>query len=118
MNEKKNLISKKKAYLIDKLKEENAFWSYQGRDISELTLSDQDLITMTLRYLDLKEIDILFTLFSYNRIKYVWKQKLVPEGDYLYTLNRFLAWYYFKSKRPDQYLNSLETRYYNKLCAS
>lgn len=39
----------------------------------------------------------------------------MPEGEYLYTLNRFFAWYYFKAKRPDAYLKSLQTRHLNAM---
>lgn len=40
---------------------------------------------------------------------------LLPQGEYLYTLNRFLAWYYFRVKNPDTYMKTMETRYFNKL---
>ena len=34
------------------------------------------------------------------------------------TLNRFLAWYYFRCKRPDTYLKSMATRRLNRLASS
>ena len=68
-----------------------------------------------MRYLDLDEIKQLFNIFSFIKIKEAWKKLLVPEGEYLYTLNRFFAWYYFKAKNPDVYLKSLQTRYLNTL---
>ena len=101
--------------LLNKLKEENAFWSYEQKSISLEHISDEQLISLTLRHLDLPEIKLLFSIFSKRKVQNVWKENLVPEGEYLYTLNRFLAWYYFKSKRPDQYLKSLQTRHFNKL---
>ncbi len=101
--------------LFHKLQEENAFWSYDNSKISPETIPDDLLIALTLRHLDLAEIKDLFSIFSLRKIHGAWKEILVPEGEYLYTLNRFLAWYYFKSKRPDQYLKSLETRHLNKL---
>ncbi len=73
------------------------------------------MIALTMRYLDLQEIKLLFRIFSYKKIKDAWKKILVPEGDYLYTLNRFFAWYYFKAKNPDSYLKSLQTRHLNAL---
>ncbi len=99
--------------LLAKLKEENAFWSYEPDSITLSRINDDMLIAMTMRYLDLEEIKQLFQIFPYNRIKAAWKKLLVPEGEYLYTLNRFFAWYYFKAKKPDAYLKSLQTRYFN-----
>lgn len=107
-----------KRFLLDKLREENIFWSYNQEKISTETLSDDQLIAMTMRYLDLDEIRKLFDIFSLKKIKNAWKRILVPEGEYLYTLNRFFAWYYFKAKRPDAYLKSLETRHLNMLLNS
>lgn len=68
-----------------------------------------------MRYLDLDEIRLLFNIFSFKRIKEAWKKLLVPEGEYLYTLNRFFAWYYFKAKNPDAYLKSIQTRHINRM---
>lgn len=99
--------------LLGQLKEEQAFWSYDPESVVPEAISDETLIALTLRYLDLPEIGKLFSIFSFQKIKNVWKRKLVPEGEYLYTLNRFFAWYYFKAKHPDSYLKSLQTRYLN-----
>ncbi len=104
-----------KGMLVDKLKEEHAFWSYEPLSVSVSTIDDANLIALTMRHLDLPEIKQLFTIFSYAKIKKAWKNILVPEGNYLYTLNRFFAWYLFKSKKPDAYLKSLETRHLNRL---
>jgi len=68
-----------------------------------------------MRHLDLPQIGLLFSIFSRKKIKEAWKRLLVPEGDYLYTLNRFFAWYYFDAKRPDAYLKSLTTRHFNQM---
>lgn len=97
------------------LKEENAFWSYDQKTVILDNISDDQLIALTLRYLDLDEIKQLFLIYPYKKIKNAWKKILVPEGEYLYTLNRFFAWYYFKAKNPDAYLKSLQTRYLNAL---
>ena len=40
---------------------------------------------------------------------------LIPQEEYLYTLNRFFAWYYFKAKKPDAYIKSMATRHLNKI---
>lgn len=101
--------------LLEQLKEEHAFWSYAPESVTSSKLDDDQIIALTMRYLDLPEIKQLFEIFSYRKIKNAWKKLLVPEGEYLYTLNRFFAWYYFKAKRPDAYLKSLQTRYLNSL---
>lgn len=104
-----------KSTLLEQLKDENAFWSYEQKQISADNVADKELIALTMRYLDLQEIKLLFEIYPYNKIKNAWKELLVPEGEYLYTLNRFFAWYYFKAKRPDSYLKSLQTRHINSL---
>lgn len=111
----KSKISEVKLELFEQLKEEHVFWSYSPESLSAEKLDDDQLITLTMRYLDLDDIKKLFSIFSYNKIKSAWRRILVPEGEYLYTLNRFFAWYYFKAKRPDAYLKSLQTRYLNTL---
>lgn len=108
-------INEIKNGLLEQLKEENAFWSYDPKSISLDNIHDDQLIALTMRYLDLDEIKQLFSIFSFKKIKDAWKNLLVPEGEYLYTLNRFFAWYYFKIKKPDAYLKSLQTRRLNAL---
>ncbi len=107
-----------KEKLLGLLKEEHAFWSYEPNSVSISSISDDQLIALTMRHLDLDEIKILFQLYSKEKIKSAWKRLLVPEGEYLYTLNRFFAWYYFKAKNPSAYLKSLETRRLNKMANS
>lgn len=111
----KSEIAGIKQYLFDCLKKENAFWSYDQNTVCLRAIEDDQLIALTMRYLDLAEIGALFKIFSKEKIKSAWKKLLVPEGEYLYTLNRFFAWYYFKAKKPDAYLKTLQTRQLNKL---
>ena len=99
--------------LLSKLKQEHCFWSYNEDSIKDI--SDEILIEKTLLHLDLAEIDMLFQIYPYRTIKQVWLNHLVPQEEYLYSLNRFLAWYYFKAKRPDAYIKSMSTRYFNKM---
>lgn len=108
-------IKEIKSKLLEQLKEENAFWSYDQKSVSLDSISDEQLIALTMRYLDLDEIKQLFSIFPFKKIKEAWKRCLVPEGDYLYTLNRFFAWYYFKAKNPDAYLKMLQTRHLNAI---
>ena len=86
-----------KEKLLDKLKQEHCFWSYNEESIEHV--SDSILIEKTLLYLDLEEINLLFQLYPFKKIKQVWLEYLIPQEEYLYTLNRFLAWYYFKIKK-------------------
>ena len=102
-----------KSNLLAKLKQEHCFWSYNEDTISDI--SDDMLIEKTLLHLDLEEIDQLFQLYPYRKVKRVWLDHLVPQEEYLYTLNRFLAWYYFKAKLPDVYIKSMATRFHNRL---
>ena len=99
-----------KSFLLERLKEESCLWSYDPASVSLDKLSDTGLLDMTMRPLDIEEINLLFQIYSFPVIKKAWKENLVPEGEYLFTLNRFFAWYYFKAKRPESYLKSIETR--------
>lgn len=47
--------------LFQKLKQENAFWSYNLKDVKDV--NDRMLIVKTLVHLDLPEIDKLFEIF-------------------------------------------------------
>ena len=104
-----------KHVLAEKLKQGNCFWSYDTSSMDDVP--NDMLIEKTLIYLDIKEINLLFQIFPYKQIKRVWLDRLVPQGEYLYTLNRFLAWYYFKAKCPDHYIKSMATRHFNKVFA-
>lgn len=99
--------------LLAKLKQEHCFWSYNESSVKDV--SDDVLIEKTLLQLDLDEINQLFQIYPYKKIKQVWLDYLVPQEEYLYTLNRFFAWYYFKAKNPDTYIKSMATRHLNKL---
>ena len=98
--------------LLVKLKQEHCFWSYNENSIDEI--SDEMLIEKTLLHLDLPEINQLFQIYSFKKIKRVWLDYLIPQEEYLYTLNRFFAWYYFNIKNPDSYIKSMATRYFNR----
>lgn len=104
-----------KKYLLGELKREGVFWSYEEKSVNVDTLGDDRLIASVMRYLDLDAIKQLFTVFSASRIRKAWLDLLVPEGDYLRTLNRFFAWYYFDVKNPDSYLRSMEARHIHRL---
>ena len=105
----------KKSYLLEKLKAEHCLWSYDVSSIS--SIPDDMLIELTLIHLDLDEINLLFEIYPYKKVKNVWIEHVVAQGERYYTLNKFLAWYYFKMKRPGAYVRSLDTRVLNKRLA-
>ena len=101
-----------KPYLIERLKQENAFWSYNIDAIKDVP--DDILVELVLLHLDLDDIDRLFEIYSNKFIKKAWIQNVVPLGDRYYVLNKFFAWYYFHMKKPGAYVKSMETRQINK----
>ena len=102
-----------KERLTRQLKKEHCFWSFDEASLQDIP--DDVLIEKTLVYLNLPDIDSLFTIYPFRNIKRVWLEYLVPQQDYYGTLNRFLAWWYFCVKRPDTYLRAMNTRHLNKL---
>lgn len=76
-----------KQELLAKLKQEHCFWSYNENLIKDIP--DDMLIEKTLLHLDLEEINQLFLIYPFKKIKQVWLDYLVPQAEYLYTLNRF-----------------------------
>jgi hypothetical protein len=108
------MIEDVRAYLFRKLKEENCFWSY---DVSKMVdISDEALIEHVLLYLDIDDINRLFPLFGYKKVKRVWLDRVAPQGEMFRQYNILYAWYYFGAKRPEAYVKSLETRHRERLC--
>ena len=105
-----------KKQLFRKLKKENCFWSY---DVSKMrSISDESLIEYVLLYLDIKDIDQIFLLFGYKKVKRVWLDRVAPQGEMFRPYNILYAWYYFGAKRPEAYVKSLETRHINRIIAA
>jgi len=102
-----------KQYLEKALLKEHAFWSFDKKSCHNL--SDRDLIKYVMIHLDLEDIDLLFEIYPKKKIKRIWLEELVPQGDYLTSMNHCFAVVYFGIKRPSQYLKSMETRHFNKL---
>jgi hypothetical protein len=99
-----------KRELLQKLKNEHVFWSYNPVEITAEIVSDEIIIEKTLTYLDIEDIDLLFHYYKPQYIKKVWRNNMAHQGDYLYSLNRFIAWYYFKITNPDKYLKRIENK--------
>ena len=102
-----------KNQLVVRLLEQKRFWSYHMQDFAEVP--DDILIEKTLLYLDIDEINLLFRLFPARKIKQVWLNRLVVQGDYYGRLNKFLAWMYFDIKKPVSYLKRMESRHLKKI---
>jgi hypothetical protein len=88
--------------------DENSFWSFEKSSCKNLT--DWNLIKYVLIRLDLDDIKYLFQLYSKEKIKEVWLQELVPQGDYLQAMNTCFALLFFDARRPRQYVKTMETR--------
>ena len=98
--------------LFRKLKKENCFWSY---DMSKMkTISDELLIEYVFLYLDIDDINLLFKIFPYKKVKKAWIENVVAQGEMYYVLNKFFAWYYFHVKKPGAYVKAMATRQMNK----
>lgn len=101
-----------KEILSKKLIERNSFWSF---DMPQDTpIPDDILIEKTLIYLDIDDINKLFNLFPSRKIKQVWRNRLVIQGDYYRSLNKLLAWLYFDIKNPEKYIKTTVSQHVNK----
>jgi hypothetical protein len=81
------------------------------------SISDESLIEYVLLYLDIKDIDQIFLLFGYKKVKRVWLDRVAPQGEMFRPYNILYAWYYFVAKRPEAYVKSIETRHMNRIMA-
>jgi hypothetical protein len=100
-----------KRYLEKRLAENHVFWSF-GKD-STGDLSDWNLIKYVMIHLDLDDINYLFQIYPKKKIKRVWMEELIPQGDFLRAMNLCFALVYFGAKNPRRYVKSLVTRQFN-----
>lgn len=98
--------------LIGKLKETHSFWSYDSDSISDVP--DDMLVELVMIHLDIPEIDLLFELFPYDKVKAHWLDNVVAQGEMYFNLNYFLAWYYFHMKQPRKYVKEMFTKRLHK----
>ena len=94
-----------KEILTQKLIDQHLYWSFNMT--IDTQIPDDILIEKTLLYLDINDINKLFSLYSNKKIKQIWRERLVIQGDYYLRLNKFLAWMYFDIKNPDKYINRI-----------
>lgn len=95
-----------KIELVERLLKVNAFWSYAN--VSVESIPDEELIEKTFIHLDMKDIAVLFELYPRDYIRRVWRERMVIQGDYLFSLNVMIALYYFDIKHPEKYLKRVE----------
>ena len=105
-----------KPFLIQKLKQEHCLWSYVNDSIQDIP--DDVLVELVMLYLDIDEINLLFRLFDYKKVKRAWIENVVAQGERYYNLNYFFAWYYFHAKQPRSYVKSMATRQLKKRLAA
>lgn len=99
--------------LCTKLLYNKAFWSYS--DVTEETLTDEDLIEKTLIHLDMDDIKLLFELFPMRFVRRVWEDRMAGQGAYLYSLNMMIAQYYFNIRNPKALLHRKELEQVKKV---
>ena len=105
-----------KSFLIDRLKQQHCLWSYENDSVQDIP--DDVLVELVMLYLDIEEIDLLFQLYDYKKVKQAWIENVVAQGERYYNLNYFFAWYYFHVKRPRSYVKAMATRVLNKRLAA
>ena len=105
-----------RAFLVEKLKQGHFLWSYDNDSIHDIP--DDVLVELVMLYLDIDEINLLFQLFDYNKVKRAWIENVVAQGERFYNLNYFFAWYYFHVKNPRSYVKAMATRQLNKRLAA
>lgn len=96
MRSPEEVIIEKKRELSQYLYDKGALWSYKKNRLS--ILHDTELIEKSLIHLELEEMDMLFDIFPYEKIKQVWIENMVPCDDYYGTLNMVLAYFFFDVK--------------------
>lgn len=91
---------KLKQYLTDKLIEGKFFWSYAG----VTDIPDEVLIEKVLIHLDINDIDILFVIFPWRKIKAVWLKEIIIQDNLYHSMNILFAYLYFHIKKPEEYI--------------
>jgi hypothetical protein len=99
--------------LLENLKKEHAFWSYETGKIQ--SISDNELIASVLLYLDMDDILILFKIFPRRKILKVWKERMLAQEPMYHNLNRLYSYLLFNIKNPDKYINNYRSKQYKSL---
>jgi len=104
-----------KKFLFNRLKKENAFWSYAPSSVLLKNMDDDTLIEKVLLHLDIDDINRLFALYPKAKIKKVWRTRLCPLEPYYNGLNRLFAYIYFDVKNPDRYIKRQSKKHIKEL---
>jgi hypothetical protein len=99
--------------LEKKLIEENAFWSYDKSSIDKIP--DNEFIEMVLLYLDIEEVQSLFSLFPKKKIQKVWQEVVLTREPLYHNLNRLYAFLLFDIKHPDRYIRYYKNKHIKSL---
>jgi len=99
--------------LVRELQRENAFWSYDKKQIGHL--SDDVLIAKVLLHLDIDEIKLLFSLFPKRKIQKVWQEKMLSQEPMYHGLNRLYSFLFFNIKNPDRYIRDHQNKRFKSL---
>ena len=86
-----------------------AFWSYSSVDASKI--SDENLIEAVLLHGNNPLKFRLFKIFSENKIRSVWEQKLVIQDSRLHILNRKIASELFHINNPEYHIQQAYKKY-------
>lgn len=78
---------------LERMRVKGLFWSY-SQDIRYDVAKEALLIETVLKYADMDEIKILFSLFGKRRVKHVWTGQIKNDGRFK-KLNYFLARIFF-----------------------
>ncbi|MBP5372136.1 MAG: hypothetical protein J6Y55_09480 [Bacteroidales bacterium] len=90
-----------KKTLVQKLVEQGYMWSY---DVLTNGASDVLIIEKSLLHLEFEDMHYVFDLYGFNKVKKVWKERLLPQGEYLSVINFLLAALFFHIKNPTKYI--------------
>ena len=101
-----------KSHLIERLKQEHCLWSYDQNSIKDVP--NDVLVELVMLYLDIDDINLLFSLLPYKEVKRAWLENVVAQGERYYQMNIFYAWYYFHAKRPQSYVKMMSTKLLNR----
>jgi len=92
-------------YLQNELIRNHLFWSYEN--IGPEQIEDDILIEKVLLYLDLNDINKLFNIYPYHKIKEIWMNSMFIRDPMNRSLNLLLAYLYFNIKEPEKLLDEV-----------
>ena len=91
--------------LANKLFKRGFLWSYSKEsELNNCEDFDNILIEKSLCHLEFEELPEIFDFFGYKKVESVWRNRMLPQGSYLYIINWLLAVLFFNEKEPDKLL--------------